>query len=101
LPIVACTDPRCTPEEFLGMGSEKGNSTSSHLPIRLLLSQPALPLILRGVGTEATIIRTAGARAQPALSTFYVLSAVGNLGKKGTIMVVGHTDCGLQYALSP
>ncbi|EPE27604.1 beta-carbonic anhydrase, cab [Glarea lozoyensis ATCC 20868] len=68
--ILACTDPRCTPEEFFGMSSERGN--------------------------KATIIRTAGARAQPALSTLYVLSAVGNLGKKGTIMVVGHTDCGLQ-----
>jgi carbonic anhydrase len=30
------------------------------------------------------------------MSTLLVLSAVGNLGKKGTIMVVHHTDCGLQ-----
>lgn len=45
--------------------------------------------------TEATIVRTAGGRAQPALSTLLVLSAVGNLGKKGTIIVVHHTDCGL------
>jgi carbonic anhydrase len=32
------------------------------------------------------------------MSTLLVLSAVGNLGKKGTIMVVHHTDCGLQTA---
>jgi len=30
------------------------------------------------------------------MSTLLVLSAVGNLGKKGTIMVVHHSDCGLQ-----
>jgi carbonic anhydrase len=30
------------------------------------------------------------------MSTLLVLSAVGNRGKKGTIMVVHHTDCGLQ-----
>ncbi|KAG9232746.1 hypothetical protein BJ875DRAFT_69050 [Amylocarpus encephaloides] len=70
--MVACTDPRCTPEEYLGMSSASGD--------------------------KATIVRTAGARAQPALSTLYVLSAVGNLGKKGVIMVIGHTDCGLQGA---
>jgi carbonic anhydrase len=33
-----------------------------------------------------------------AMSTLLVLSAVGNLGKKGVIMVVHHTDCGLQTA---
>ena len=32
------------------------------------------------------------------MSTLLVLSAVGNLGKKGVIMVVHHTDCGLQTA---
>jgi carbonic anhydrase len=32
------------------------------------------------------------------MSTLLVLSAVGNLGKKGAIMVVHHTDCGLQTA---
>jgi carbonic anhydrase len=30
-----------------------------------------------------------------AMSTLLVLSAVGNLGKKGCIMVVHHSDCGL------
>jgi carbonic anhydrase len=30
------------------------------------------------------------------LNTLLVLSAVGNAGKKGVIMVVHHTDCGLQ-----
>ncbi|CAG8974372.1 hypothetical protein HYALB_00010623 [Hymenoscyphus albidus] len=44
----------------------------------------------------STIIRTAGARATPALSTLLILSAVGNRGKKGSIMIIGHTDCGLQ-----
>jgi hypothetical protein len=29
------------------------------------------------------------------MSTLLVLAAVGNLGRKGTIMVVHHTDCGL------
>ncbi|KAL5326812.1 hypothetical protein ACEPPN_004501 [Leptodophora sp. 'Broadleaf-Isolate-01'] len=32
------------------------------------------------------------------MSTLLVLSAVGNAGKKGVIMVVHHTDCGLQTA---
>lgn len=32
-----------------------------------------------------------------ALSTLLVLSAVGNQGKKGVIMVVHHTDCGLMH----
>lgn len=44
---------------------------------------------------EATTVRTAGGRVHDAVSTLLVLSAVGNLGKKGTIMVVHHTDCGL------
>ena len=48
--------------------------------------------------TEATIVRTAGGRIHAAMSTLLVLSAVGNLGKKGVIMVVHHTDCGLQTA---
>jgi carbonic anhydrase len=30
------------------------------------------------------------------MSTLLVLAAVGNNGKKGVIMVVHHTDCGLQ-----
>jgi carbonic anhydrase len=30
------------------------------------------------------------------LNTLLVLSAVGNKGKKGVVMVVHHTDCGLQ-----
>lgn len=47
---------------------------------------------------EATVVRTAGGRVHAAMSTLLVLSAVGNLGKKGVIMVVHHTDCGLQTA---
>ncbi len=47
-------------------------------------------------GTQATIVRTAGGRVSPALSTLLNLQAVGNAGKKGLIMVVHHTDCGLQ-----
>jgi carbonic anhydrase len=47
---------------------------------------------------EATVVRTAGGRVQAAMSSLLVLSAVGNLGKKGAIMVVHHTDCGLQTA---
>lgn len=47
---------------------------------------------------EATVVRTAGGRVHAAMSTLLVLSAVGNSGKKGTIMVVHHTDCGLQTA---
>ncbi|PVH86928.1 hypothetical protein DL98DRAFT_582245 [Cadophora sp. DSE1049] len=68
--VVACTDPRVTPEEFLGMDSS----------------------------SKATVVRTAGGRVHAAMSTLLVLSAVGNLGKKGVIMVVHHTDCGLQTA---
>lgn len=45
---------------------------------------------------EATVVRTAGGRVQSALNSLLVLSAVGNAGKKGVIMVVHHTDCGLQ-----
>jgi len=63
-------DPRVTPEEFLGMDSS----------------------------SKATVVRTAGGRVHAAMSTLLVLSAVGNLGKKGVIMVVHHTDCGLQTA---
>ncbi|KAE9379007.1 carbonic anhydrase [Stipitochalara longipes BDJ] len=70
--ILACTDPRVTPEEFLGMSTSEGN--------------------------KATIVRTAGGRVHAAMSTLLVLSAVGNLGTKGVIMVVHHTDCGLQTA---
>ncbi|KAH6719885.1 carbonic anhydrase [Leptodontidium sp. MPI-SDFR-AT-0119] len=68
--VVACTDPRVTPEEFLGMDSS----------------------------SKATVVRTAGGRVHAAMSTLLVLSAVGNAGKKGVIMVVHHTDCGLQTA---
>lgn len=31
------------------------------------------------------------------MSTLLVLSAVGNLGKKGVIAVIHHTDCGLTH----
>ncbi|PSS22497.1 hypothetical protein M430DRAFT_226325 [Amorphotheca resinae ATCC 22711] len=65
--VVACTDPRVTPEEFLGMGD----------------------------GAKATVVRTTGGRVRPALSSLYVLTAVGGEGKKGLIMVIHHTDCGL------
>ena len=47
--------------------------------------------------TEATVIRVAGGRAAAALPSLLVLSAVGNNGAKGTIMVVHHTDCGLVH----
>ncbi len=47
---------------------------------------------------EATVVRTAGGRVHAAMSTLLVLAAVGNAGKKGVIMVVHHTDCGLQTA---
>lgn len=40
-------------------------------------------------------MRTAGGRVEAALNTLYVLSAVGAEGKKGVIVVVHHTDCGL------
>ena len=42
------------------------------------------------------MVRTAGGRVHAAMSSLLVLSAVGNHGTKGTIMVVHHTDCGLQ-----
>lgn len=32
------------------------------------------------------------------MSTLLVLSAVGNAGKKGTIVVIHHSDCGLATA---
>lgn len=32
------------------------------------------------------------------MSTLLVLSAVGNAGKKGSIVVIHHTDCGLATA---
>jgi len=67
--VIACTDPRVSPEEFLDMNGEDDN--------------------------KATIVRTAGGRVHSILSTLLVLSAVGNGGKKGTIMVIHHTDCGL------
>ncbi|KAF8848872.1 hypothetical protein BDZ45DRAFT_543713, partial [Acephala macrosclerotiorum] len=44
---------------------------------------------------EATIVRVAGGRVEAAMSTLLVLSAVGNAGKKGTIIVIHHSDCGL------
>ncbi|KUJ12734.1 uncharacterized protein LY89DRAFT_687695 [Mollisia scopiformis] len=70
--VVACTDPRVTPEEFLGMSTEKGN--------------------------KATVVRVAGGRVDAAMCSLLVLSAVGNAGKKGAIVVVHHTDCGLATA---
>ena len=48
--------------------------------------------------TEATVVRIAGGRVHAAMSTLLVLAAVGNNGEKGVIMVVHHTDCGLQTA---
>jgi len=39
----------------------------------------------------ATVVRTAGGRVKPALSTLLVLTAVGGEGKKGVIVVVHHT----------
>lgn len=53
-------------------------------------------MILTSLLLEATVVRTAGGRIHSALNTLLVLSAVGNAGKKGVIMVVHHTDCGLQ-----
>ncbi|KAE8448442.1 hypothetical protein EG329_009507 [Mollisiaceae sp. DMI_Dod_QoI] len=50
------------------------------------------------VASEATVVRVAGGRVEAAMSTLLVLSAVGNAGKKGTIVVVHHTDCGLATA---
>lgn len=38
-----------------------------------------------------TVVRTAGGRVTPALSTLYVLTAVGGEGKKGVVVVVHHT----------
>jgi carbonic anhydrase len=46
--------------------------------------------------TEATVVRIAGGRVHAAMSTLLVLAAVGNNGEKGVIMVVHHTDCGMQ-----
>lgn len=46
---------------------------------------------------EATVVRIAGGRVTSAMNTLLVLSAVGNHGKKGVIMVVHHTDCGLAH----
>jgi len=31
------------------------------------------------------------------LNTLLILSAVGNEGKKGVIMIIHHTDCGLAH----
>ena len=42
------------------------------------------------------MVRTAGGRVHSEMNTLLVLLAVGNAGKKGVIMVVHHTDCGLQ-----
>ncbi|RQM07163.1 hypothetical protein DH86_00000872 [Scytalidium sp. 3C] len=67
--IVACSDPRCCPEEYLGM-------TPSN---------------------KAGALRVAGGRVQNALSSLYVLTAVGTHGRTGTIMVIHHTDCGMCY----
>jgi carbonic anhydrase len=48
------------------------------------------------MATEATVVRIAGGRVHAAMSTLLVLAAVGNNGEKGVIMVVHHTDCGMQ-----
>jgi len=67
--VVACSDPRCCPEEYLGIGPSNRTAT----------------------------VRVAGGRVQNALSSLYVLTAVGSHGKTGTIMVIHHTDCGMYY----
>lgn len=67
--------------------------------MREIVSVLSMMLELDSKGeSEATVVRTAGGRVHAAMSTLLVLSAVGNLGKKGVIMVVHHTDCGLQTA---
>jgi carbonic anhydrase len=70
------------------MSSSEGNSKHLMHDVRIRLNGES----------EATVVRTAGGRVHAAMSTLLVLSAVGNLGKKGVIMVVHHTDCGLQTA---
>ncbi|TAQ85169.1 hypothetical protein B7494_g6508 [Chlorociboria aeruginascens] len=45
---------------------------------------------------KPTIVRTAGGRVCSALSTLLVLALVGNGGERGCVIIVHHTDCGLQ-----
>ena len=79
--IVACTDPRVTPEQFLGMK----DGSSVFLPLSILIHYDS------NLNLEATVVRTAGGRVLPALSTLYVLTTVGTEGKKGLIIVIHHT----------
>lgn len=73
---------------------DASSSTSS----LFFLSPPhPLPHVSQAPLPEATVVRTAGGRVQAAMSTLLVLAAVGNNGKKGVIMVVHHTDCGLVH----
>jgi carbonic anhydrase len=67
--VVACCDPRVTPEEFFGMSG----------------------------GPKATVIRTGGGRVAPAMETLCVLTALVNEGKAGALIIVHHTDCGLSH----
>jgi len=68
--VLACCDPRLNIEQQLGIGTGM---------------------------SSATIVRTAGGRVHSALNTLLVLTAVGNEGKKGLIIVIHHTDCGLTH----
>ncbi|TGO15071.1 hypothetical protein BTUL_0044g00100 [Botrytis tulipae] len=63
--IVSCADPRITPEKFLGLEF-----------------------------AEAAVIRNAGGRARPALTSLLALDSLGNTG---TIIVIHHTDCGMSH----
>ena len=79
--IVACTDPRVTPEQFLGMN----DGSSVFFPSSVLIHYDS------NLNLEATVVRTAGGRVLPALNTLYVLTTVGTEGKKGLIIVIHHT----------
>ncbi|TEY40780.1 hypothetical protein BOTCAL_0421g00060 [Botryotinia calthae] len=63
--LISCADPRITPEKFFGLEF-----------------------------AEAAIIRNAGGRTHPALSS---LPALESLGNTGTIIVIHHTDCGMSH----
>ncbi|TGO26468.1 hypothetical protein BPAE_0059g00380 [Botrytis paeoniae] len=62
---VSCANPCITPEKFLGLEF-----------------------------AEAAIIRNAGGRARPALSSLLTLDSLGNTG---TIVMIHHTDCGMSH----
>jgi len=66
--VLACCDPRVTPEEFMGMGPT----------------------------SKAVVLRNAGGRVASAMNSLLILTAVGKEGRAGTIVVVHHTDCGIQ-----